>query len=93
MELTEFEERAINACRRYRMDDDYAMEDFVEDIRKIMPPTCTLIERKFLDEVMGKAKLIRPNVYVINLEPNKISSVIFAKDFEANLSELVEGKQ
>jgi hypothetical protein len=25
--------------------------------------------------------------------PHKIGSVIFAKDFEANLSELVEGKQ
>ncbi|MCA6437058.1 MAG: hypothetical protein IM592_11285 [Bacteroidetes bacterium] len=93
MELTEFEERAINACRRYKMDDDYALEDFVEDLRKIMPPTCTKTERKFLDEIKEKAKLIRPNVYAIFPEPLKLRSVIFAKDFEANLSELVEGKQ
>jgi hypothetical protein len=54
---------------------------------------CTLNDRKFLDEVKGKAKLISENVYVIYREPNKIGSVIFAKDFDANLSELVEGKQ
>jgi hypothetical protein len=93
MELTEFEERAINACRRYRMDDDYSLEDFIEAIRKIMPPVCTPNDRKFLDEIREKAKLIRPNVYAIFPEPLKLRSVIFAKDFEANLSELVEGKQ
>jgi hypothetical protein len=51
---------------------------------------CKPNERKFLDEIKEKAKLIRPNVYAIFPEPLKLRSVIFAKDFEANLSELLE---
>ena len=89
--LTEFEERIrmiyLN-CVAYNK----GAIGFIQDLRQIMPPTCTLNERKFLDEVKSKGKLIRPNVYVIYREPYKIGSVIFAKDFEANLSELVEGK-
>jgi hypothetical protein len=89
--LTEFEIGLLNRIKKVT---GYGMSDsFVEDLRKIMPPTCTKTERKFLDEIKEKAKLIRPNVYAIFPEPLKLRSVIFAKDFEANLSELVEGKQ
>jgi hypothetical protein len=65
----------------------------LEFISKVGIEPCTTNQRKFLDEIREKAKLIRPNVYAIFPEPLKIRSVIFAKDFEANLSELVEGKQ
>jgi hypothetical protein len=58
-----------------------------------MPPVCTPNERKFLDEISDKAKLIRPNVYAIFPEPLKIRSVLFEADFDVNLSELVEKKQ
>jgi hypothetical protein len=90
--ITEFEERIrmiyLN-CVAY----DKGAIGFIEQLRQIMPPTCTLNDRKILDEIKEKAKLIRPNVYVIYREPYKIGSVIFAKDFEANLSELVEKEQ
>jgi hypothetical protein len=93
--LTEFEEKVwmvvVGSITDVFMSKN--KKKFIADLRKIMPPVCTPNERKFLDEVKEKAKLIRPNVYVIYREPHKIGSVIFAKDFEANLSELVEGKQ
>jgi hypothetical protein len=99
MELTEFEERAINACRRYRMDDDYAMEDFVEDIRKIMPPTCGKEQRKFLDEVeeIGKLdndgdifELFDGESMTLNFE-KKFAS-IFQKNFMVNFSKVIKGE-
>jgi hypothetical protein len=89
--ITEFEERIriiYSNCVAYNK----GAIGFIQDLRKIMPPVCTPNDRKFLDEIREKAKLIRPNVYAIFPEPLKIRSVIFAKDFEANLSELVEGK-
>jgi hypothetical protein len=68
------------------------MEDFVEDIRKIMPPVCTVNERKFLDEMKEKAKPYISQDEIIGLTiPNY--STLFQSDFEINLSELVEGKQ
>ena len=94
MELTKFEHkllRLVNNAINKGLDFDPWV--FITDLRKIMPPTCTLNERKVLDEIRDKAKLISANVYVIYREPHKIGSVIFAKDFDANLSELVEGKQ
>jgi hypothetical protein len=91
--LTEFEEKVLDILYGYEKSPELNFISFIEQLRKIMPPVCTLIERKFLDEMKEKAKLIRPNVYVIYREPHKIGSVIFAKDFDANLSELVEGKQ
>jgi hypothetical protein len=81
MELTEFEERAINACRRYRMDDDYAMEDFVEDIRKIMPPTCGVEQRKFLDEVEQLKALTNEEVSFVSFD-----------DFGADLDKVFNGE-
>jgi hypothetical protein len=97
MELTEFEEGAINACRRYRMDDDYALEDFIEDLRQIMPPTFTLKDRKFLDEIRGKGEYIDNMGCIIipklDVNSNEHTGFLFQSDFETNLSELVEGKQ
>ncbi len=91
--LTEFETELIHMIDDYVFDGAGGVtESFIEQLRKIMPPVCTPNDRKFLDEIREKAKLIRPNVYAIFPEPLKIRSVIFAKDFEANLSELVEGK-
>jgi hypothetical protein len=91
--ITEFEENVLKFVKKYKEMKSYYQIDFIYDLRKIMPPVCTLNDRKFLDEVRDKAKLISANVYVIYREPHKIGSVIFAKDFDANLSELVEGKQ
>jgi hypothetical protein len=90
--LTEFEERAINACRRYRMDDDYALEDFIEDLRQIMPPVCTETERKFLDELKEKYEWDNDDRVLSNKEGSKID-VIHQDHFDANLSELVKKKQ
>ncbi len=90
--LTEFEEKVLDILYGYEKNPELNFISFIEKLRKIMPPTCTPNERKFLDEVRDKAKLISANVYVIYREPHKIGSVIFAKDFDANLSELVEGK-
>jgi hypothetical protein len=93
--LTEFEAKMIHIVmyNKYGHGSNFNTEEFIADLRKIMLPTCTLNERKFLDEVKEKAKLISANVYVIYRTLHTIGSVIFAKDFEANLSELVEGKQ
>ena len=93
MELTEFEEGAINACRRYRMDDDYALEDFIEDLRKIMPPTCTKTERKFLDEVKERSWYVTNpalNLFCIEIRSKHSNVILHQSDFKSNLKELVE---
>jgi hypothetical protein len=104
MELTEFEEREemknwddIEQDFIVDISRSFVGQDIIgkclEFISRAGIEPCTTNQRKFLDEMKEKAKLIRPNVYVIYREPHKIGSVIFAKDFDANLSELVEGKQ
>jgi hypothetical protein len=93
MELTEFEIGLLNRIKKVT---GYGMSDsFIADLRKIMPPTCTKTERKFLDEIKRNGKIDSDGYLVFSsYEPYNDSpgTQLDQSDFEANLSELVEKK-
>ena len=47
--LTEFEHEALLCAKRYLSIPSFDDDNFIENLRKIMPPTCTPNERKFFD--------------------------------------------
>jgi hypothetical protein len=57
-ELTEFEEEIAEYVYQYANEKSYLMENFIQDLRKIMPPTCTPNERKFLDTLKESKSLM-----------------------------------
>jgi hypothetical protein len=89
-ELTEFETRLFELAYEY-YEDVHAVESFIQDLRKIMPPTCTPNERKFLDEIKEKSKYIKGHINEwVEIGYN---SSFNQDDFEVHLKELVKKKQ
>jgi hypothetical protein len=65
---------------------------FITDLRKIMPPTCTLIERKFLDEVREKGEYEQNGSFYFYGKINMgYDGYINQAGFNANLKDLIEG--
>jgi hypothetical protein len=98
MELTEFEAKMIHIVmyNKYGHGSNFNTEEFIADLRKIMLPTCTLNERKFLDEIKRNGKIDSDGYLVFSsYEPYNDSpgTQLDQSDFEANLSELVEKKE
>jgi hypothetical protein len=50
MELTEFEKKAMEIYYG-SLFMEKSPQEFIEDLRKIMPPVCGVEQRKFLDEI------------------------------------------
>jgi hypothetical protein len=96
-DITEFEyeiEAIIN--RATSISGELDIKEVINCLREIMPPVCTLNERKFLDEIKRNGKIDSDGYLVFSsYEPYNDSpgTQLDQSDFEANLSELVEGKQ
>jgi hypothetical protein len=92
-DLTEFEEGIIDYLEN---NPEHAKEEFIFYLRKIMPPTCTENERKFLDEIKEKSwhvgnKWLELDCIEIKCKHN--NAILNQKEFQSNLKELVEKKQ
>jgi len=93
--LTEFEAKLRDLIQD-TIDKPQGKHKFFSDLRKIMPPVCTLNERKFLDEIKRNGKIDSDGYLVFSsYEPYNDSpgTQLDQSDFEANLSELVEKKE
>jgi hypothetical protein len=97
-DITEFEyeiEAIIN--RATSISGELDIKEVINCLREIMPPVCTKTERKFLDEMKEKAEYINNMGCIIipklDVNSNEHTGFLFQSDFDANLSELVEGKQ
>ena len=100
MELTKFEHkllRLVNNAINKGLDFDPWV--FITDLRKIMPPTCTLNERKFLDKIKKDGEYDDDfGIQTINIydeESNHddmmctFNSVVFS---DMNLKDLIQGE-
>ena len=89
--LTEFEENTLQLVEKYKEIKCYYQIDFVSDLRKIMPPTCTPNERKFLDEVKEKGEYEQNGSFYFYGKINMgHDGYINQAGFNANLPELLE---
>lgn len=94
--LTEFEESLVEFVQEYFDTKINFKLNFIKRLRQIMPPTCTPNERKFMDEIREKGEwwnVLDCLRIKLQKEDGKNSSNLFQRDFEANLSELVEGRK
>lgn len=98
--LTEFEAKMIHIVmyNKYGHGSNFNTEGFISDLRQIMPPTCTPNERKFLDEIKERGKLIDSMgclvIQKLNPDSHEQTGFLFQSDFtKSNLSELVEKKE
>jgi hypothetical protein len=97
--LTEFEEKVLDILYGYEKNPELNFISFIEQLRKIMPPTCGKEQRKFLDEVeeIGKLdndgdifELFDGESMTLNFE-KKFAS-IFQKNFMVNFSKVIKGE-
>ena len=66
---------------------------FVEQLRQIMPPTCTETERKFLDEIKERSWYVTNpalNLFCIEIRSKHSNVILHQSDYKTNLKELVE---
>jgi hypothetical protein len=93
-ELTEFEVKLLESIKNIT---GYGLSKyFIQNIRKIMPPTCTENERKFLDRVRegnlytSESKDSVVKSFIVFGNPENECSIIMQSDFPGiNLKELV----
>jgi hypothetical protein len=93
--MSEFENKLLEIIRECPdVDNEFLEDQLLDNIRKIMPPTCTENERKFLDWlcVFECTGLSGDNEDALYIAPG--GSMMHSKDFpDVNLKELVEEKQ
>jgi len=89
--LTEIEKQIMSLAWKSIAGTGLLEQTFIEGLREIMPFTCTVTERMFLDEIREKAKKLPiANAWGINLNPNLLErSILWQSDFETNIKELV----
>jgi hypothetical protein len=95
MELTKFEQKVISMIHGFIDNSGYLEKDFIEDLRKIMPLTCTETERKFLDEIKGRGEYLEyanAKRIVFGHIDQGVKSTLYQDDFETDLKDLIEGK-
>jgi hypothetical protein len=90
-DITELENKLIAAAEKFWLDPNYMQYDFVDDLRKIMPPVCTLNDRKFLDEVKGNYNLDDDGDLVRPASKFRRSATLYQYDFETNFGDLIRG--
>jgi hypothetical protein len=91
--LTEFEEKVLDILYGYEKNPELNFISFIEQLRKIMPPVCTLNDRKFLDEVKEKGKYEQNGSFYFYGKINMgYDGYINQAGFNANLKDLMEGK-
>jgi hypothetical protein len=92
MKLTEFEERIRMIYENFVAYNKGAI-GFIQELRNIMPPTCTLNERKFLDEIKIRGYLNDFQDLIISEPKDYAFSALRKKDFlDIDFKELVEKK-
>ena len=55
-DITKLEQKILNAIRNARDYEDFYENQFIDELRQIMPHTCSETERKFLDRVRENFK-------------------------------------
>jgi hypothetical protein len=92
--LTDFEQQVLNSIDLRDTGFGIDKDSFLEDLREIMPPTCTKNERKFLDEIKEKFQHGKYNEQTVLCYSDNhnvdLYSLIYQDNFESNLKELVE---
>lgn len=89
MELTKFEQGLKQIVATMHNGNPSHIKKVIEQIRAIMPPTCTPNERAFLDEIREKG---RPTKHGEHITINTVRGSYYELkqcDFKSNLKELV----
>jgi hypothetical protein len=91
--LTDFEQQVLNSIDLRDTGFGIDKDSFLEDLREIMPPTCTKNERKFLDilKFEGIGEDLTGEWEMILSRHNRGTWIFTDKQYpEINLKELVE---
>jgi hypothetical protein len=93
--LTEFEEKVLDILYGYEKTPELNFISFIEQLRKIMPPTCGKEQRKFLNEVESNGKIDSEGYLVFpSYEPyyDSPGTQLDQSDFESDLSKVIKGE-
>jgi len=88
--LTEIEKQIMSLAWKSIAGTGLLEQTFIEGLREIMPFTCTVTERMFLDEIREKGKY-RENIGCVYIPGT--ASELYERDFKIVLKELVNADQ